>query len=137
METNFNIKNYTLTPSENRILNKKINNIKNILKKSKGNPFLKIEIEELVKVDDLGNHYRCEANLTIYDKSIYINKLHSQLRSAVDECFADLKTQIVKGTKKFKTNIIKNAIKNKYAFLNRLLGRKNKKSNIFEDIDSN
>jgi len=63
--------------------------------------------------------------------------LHSQLRSAVDECFADLKTQIVKGTKKFKTNIIKNAIKNKYAFLNRLLGRKNKKSNIFEDIDSN
>ena len=135
METNFTTKNYTLTPSETKVLNKKILNIKNILKKSKGNPFLKIEIEELVKVDDLGNKYRCEANLTVYDKSIYVNKLHSKLRNAMDECFLDLKSQIIKGTKKFKTTIIKNAIKNKYAFLNKLLGRKNKKQDIYENID--
>ena len=45
MEINFNTKNYTLTPSERKILNKKINNIKNILKRTKGNPFLKIEID--------------------------------------------------------------------------------------------
>lgn len=135
METNFTTKNYTLTPSETKVLNKKILNIKNILKKSKGNPFLKIEIEELVKVDDLGNKYRCEANLTVYDKSIYVNKLHSKLRNAMDECFLDLKSQIIKGTKKFKTTVIKNAIKNKYAFLNKLLGRKNKKQDIYENID--
>ncbi len=135
METNFTTKNYTLTPSETKVLNKKILNIKNILKKSKGNPFLKIEIEELVKVDDLGNKYRCEANLTVYDKSIYVNKLHSKLRNALDECFLDLKSQIIKGTKKFKTTVIKNAIKNKYAFLNKLLGRKNKKQDIYENID--
>ena len=135
METNFTTKNYTLTPSETKVLNKKILNIKNILKKSKGNPFLKVEIEELVKVDDLGNRYRCEANLTVYDKSIYVNKLHSKLRNAMDECFLDLKSQIIKGTKKFKTTVIKNAIKNKYAFLNKLLGRKNKKQDIYENID--
>lgn len=135
MEINFNAKNYTLTPSEHKILNKKIHNIKNILKKNKGNPFLKIEIEELAKVDDLGNKFRCEANLTIYDKSIYISKLHSKLRSAMDECFIDLKTQIIKGTKKFKNNIIKSAIKNKYSFLNRLLGRKNKKQDIYDNIE--
>lgn len=135
MEINFNTKNYTLTPSERKILNKKINNIKNILKRTKGNPFLKIEIEELSKIDDMGNKYRCEANLTIYDKSIYVNKLHSKLRSVMDECFIDLKTQIIKGTKKFKTNIIKNATKNKYSFLNRLLGRKNKKQNIYDNIE--
>lgn len=135
METNFTTKNYTLTPSETKVLNKKILNIKNILKKSKGNPFLKVEIEELVKVDDLGNKYRCEANLTVYDKSIYVNKLHSKLRNAMDECFLDLKSQIIKGTKKFKTTVIKNAIKNKYAFLNKLLGRKNKKQDIYENID--
>ncbi len=35
METNFTTKNYTLTPSETKVLNKKILNIKNILKKSK------------------------------------------------------------------------------------------------------
>jgi ribosome-associated translation inhibitor RaiA len=115
METNFNTKNYTLTPSETRILNKKINNIKHILKKSKGNPFLKIEIEELTKVDDSGNRYRCEANLTIYDKSI--------------------RTQVIKGTKKFKTTIIKNAVKNKYSFLNRILGRRSKKQDIYENIE--
>jgi ribosome-associated translation inhibitor RaiA len=135
METNFNTKNYTLTPSETRILNKKINNIKHILKKSKGNPFLKIEIEELTKVDDSGNRYRCEANLTIYDKSIYINKLHSKLKNVIDECFLDLRTQVIKGTKKFKTTIIKNAVKNKYSFLNRILGRRSKKQDIYENIE--
>jgi len=53
----------------------------------------------------------------------------------LDECFLDLKSQIIKGTKKFKTTVIKNAIKNKYAFLNKLLGRKNKKQDIYENID--
>ncbi|HRZ29886.1 MAG TPA: HPF/RaiA family ribosome-associated protein [Candidatus Paceibacterota bacterium] len=135
MENNFTTKNYTLTPSETKVLNKKISYIKNILKKSKGNPFLKIEIEELVKVDNFGNRYRCEANLSVYDKSIYVNKLHSQLRSAMDECFSDLKTQIIKDIKKYKTNIHKNALKNKYSFLDKLLGRKHKTKDIYEDIE--
>jgi ribosome-associated translation inhibitor RaiA len=135
MNTTFSSKNYTLTPSEHKILNKKVNLISKILKKSKGNPVLKIEIEELPKTDDLGNKYRCEANLTVYDKSIYVNKLDSKLRNSMDECFVDLKTQIIKGTKKFKTTIIKNAVKNKYSFLNRLLGRKSKKQDIYENIE--
>ncbi len=135
MNTTFSSKNYTLTPSEHKILNKKVNLISKILKKSKGNPVLKIEIEELTKVDDLGNRYRCEANLSVYDKSIYINKLDSKLRNVIDECFIDLKTQIIKGTKKFKTTIIKNAVKNKYSFINRLLGRKTKTQDIYENIE--
>ncbi len=135
MNTTFSSKNYTLTPSEHKILNKKVNLISKILKKSKGNPVLKIEIEELAKVDDSGNRYRCEANLSIYDKSIYVNKLDSKLRNVIDECFIDLKTQIIKGTKKFKTTIIKNAVKNKYSFLNRLLGRKTKSKDIYENIE--
>ncbi len=135
MESHFTTKNYTLTPTETKILHKKINNIKKLLSKSKGNPFLKIEIEELVKVDDLGNRYRCEANLTVYDKSIYVNKLHSQLRSSMDECFSDLKTQVVKDIKKYKTNIHKTAFKNKYSFLNKLLGRKQKTNDFYDDIE--
>lgn len=135
MNTTFSTKNYTLTPSEHKILNKKVNLISKILKKSKGNPVLKIEIEELPKIDDLGNKYRCEANLSVYDKSIYVNKLDSKLRNVIDECFIDLKTQIIKGTKKFKTTIIKNAVKNKYSFLDRLLGRKSKKQDIYENIE--
>lgn len=135
MESNFTTKNYTLTPNETKVLNKKISYIKNLLSKSKGNPFLKIEIEELAKVDDLGNRYRCETNLMVYDKSIYVNKLHAQLRSAMDECFSDLKTQVVKDIKKYKTNIHKTAFKNKYSFLNKLLGRKQKASDIYEDIE--
>jgi len=135
MNTTFSAKNYTLTPSEHKILNKKVNLISKLLRKSKGNPNLKIELEELAKVDDLGNKYRCEANLSIYDKSIYVNKLDKSLRSSMDECFVDLKTQIVKGTKKFKSTIIKNAVKNKYSFLNRLLGRKTKKQDIYENIE--
>ena len=135
MNTTFSAKNYTLTPSEHKILNKKVNIISKLLRKSKGNPNLKIELEELAKVDDLGNKYRCEANLSIYDKSIYVNKLDKSLRSSMDECFVDLKTQIVKGTKKFKSTIIKNAVKNKYSFLNRLLGRKTKKQDIYENIE--
>jgi len=135
MEINFTTKNYTLTPSEKRVLNKKFNGIKRILKKSKGNPFLRVEIEEYTKVDDSGNRYRCECNLTFYDKSIYINKEHSKLRNAIDECFLDLKTQIIKGTKKFKKLLIKSATKNKYAFLNKLLGRKSKKNDIYDNIE--
>ncbi|MFA5230657.1 MAG: hypothetical protein WC422_04805 [Candidatus Paceibacterota bacterium] len=135
MESNFTTKNYTLTPNEIKVLNKKVNYIKKLLSQSKGNPFLKIEIEELVKVDDLGNRYRCEANLTVYDKSIYVNKLHAQLRSSMDECFSDLKTQVVKDIKKYKTNIHKTALKNKYSFLNKLLGRRQKTKDIYEDIE--
>jgi len=135
MNTTFSAKNYTLTPSEHKILNKKVNLISKLLRKSKGNPILKIEIEELAKVDDLGNKYRCEANLSIYDKSIYVNKLDNKLRNAIDECFIDLRTQIIKGTKKFKSTIIKNAVKNKYSFLNRLLGRKTKKQDIYENLE--
>jgi ribosome-associated translation inhibitor RaiA len=135
MNTTFSSKNYTLTPSEHIILNKKVKFIQKVLKKSKGNPILKIEIEELAKIDDLGNKYRCEANLTIYDKSIYVSKLASKLRSAMDECFIDLKIQIIKGTKKFKSTIIKNAVKNKYSFLNRLLGRKTKQQDVYENIE--
>jgi len=135
MNTTFSAKNYTLTPSEHKILNKKVNLISKLLRKSKGNPNLKIELEELAKVDDLGNKYRCEANLSIYDKSIYVNKLDKSLRSSIDECFIDLRTQIIKGTKKFKSTIIKNAVKNKYSFLNRLLGRKTKKQDIYENIE--
>jgi len=135
MESNFTTKNYTLTPNEIKVLTKKVNYIKKLLSQSKGNPFLKIEIEELVKVDDLGNRYRCEANLTVYDKSIYVNKLHAQLRSSMDECFSDLKTQVVKDIKKYKTNIHKTALKNKYSFLNKLLGRRQKTKDIYEDIE--
>ncbi len=135
MDFNFVSKNYTLTPSEEKIISKKANAIKKIIKNKKGNPVLKLEIEELPKIDDSGNQYRCEANFIIYDKSVHITKLASTLRNAMDDCFLDLKNQVIKDRKKFKTKIIKNAFKNKYAFLNKMLGRKRKSSDQYENIE--
>lgn len=109
MNISINTKNYTLTPSEDKILNQKTKNIQRLFRTQNGNPTLKIEIEELVKFDDLGNKYRVEAYLTFYDKSVYISKLNTTLFRAMDETFCDLKNQSTKETKKFKTNIIKRA----------------------------
>lgn len=135
MEFNFVSKNYTLTPSEKKVLDKKVKNIRKITNSKKGNPSLQIELEFLNKINDLGQQYRCEANFKFYDKSIYINKSETSLRNAMDYCFADLKNQIIKDNKKYKTKIIKTAFKNKYSFLNKLLGRRNKNSGPYENIE--
>lgn len=135
MDINFVSKNYTLTPSEEKVLEKKSNAIMKLIKKQKGNPVLKFDIEELPKVDNNGNQYRFEANFMFYDKSIYVEKLSSTLRNAIDDCFSDLKTQISKESKKHKTKIIKTAFKNKYAFLNKLLSKKRKNQQPYDNIE--
>ncbi len=135
MDFNFLTKNYTLTPSEEKVIAKKARNIQNLVKKFKGNHALRLEIEEFAKADDLGNKYRCEVNFTFYDKSIYIDKANITLRNSIDDCFSELKNKIVKDNKKHKTKIKRDAFKNKYAFLSKMIGRKGKNSSPYDNIE--
>ncbi len=131
---NFNIatKNYILLPREKEFLNRKLAFLERVLKKTKGNPTLDLEVEELSRPTEDGYRFKVGATFTYYDKHIRIEDLHHDLRSALDSLCSDLKLQILKNNKKHKTIVMRSAFKNKYSFLNKFLNR-HKKDTLYPD----
>jgi len=132
MNFNISVKNYILLPGEKQFLDRKLAFLERILKKSKGNPTLDLEVEELKNVTEDGYRFKVGATFTCYDKHIRIEDLHHDLRSAITSLTYDLKNQILKNKQKHRTIVMRSATKNKYSFLNKFFNRR-KKDTLYPD----
>jgi len=132
MQFNISVKNYVLLPGEKQFLDRKLAFLERILVKSKGNPTLDLEVEELANPTERGDRFKVGATFVIYDRRIHIEDLHRDLKHAFDSLTRDLRNQILKNKTKYRTVVMRNATKNKYRFLNKIF---NRRKNNFQDTD--
>ncbi len=134
MNININVKNYVLLPREQQLLDTKLAFLEKILHNSKGNPSLDIDIEELSKITNNGERFKVSATFTFFDSVIHMEEMNHNLKTALDALFDDLKVQIVKRIKKYKSIKGRTAHKTKYAFLNKFLFRHKQNNKYTDDI---
>jgi len=132
MKSNIHVKNYILLPKEQQLLDKKLAFLEKILRKSKGNPILDIDIEELPRIANNGDRFKVSATFTFFDNTIHLEEMSHNLKTAFDSLFDDLRIQVVKCIKKYRTIKGRTAYKTKYSFLNKFLFR-HKQDNQYSD----
>jgi ribosome-associated translation inhibitor RaiA len=134
MNFNISVRNYVLLPGEKQFLDRKLVFLERILKKSKGNPTLDLEVEGLANPTENGDRFKVGATFVIYDRRIHIEDLHRDLKRAFDSLTRDLRNQIIKNKTKYRTVVMRSAVKNKYSFLNKLVNRRRRNDKYTDDM---